>query len=335
MPPSLLLFVLLLSASAHGGDADPPPTEAPDLISKSLILVKIWCLLIVFFVTFGAGVSPYLMKWNEGFILLGTQFAGGVFLATALIHFLSDSNETFENLTSKDYPFAFMLASVGYLLSMLADCIVLYVYQKRKSTDGGDIPLRGDVQQRKTSSDVGTPQSQIQADNAPDHYMDASFFAASSFVDSVFLIIGLCFHSVFEGIAIGVADTKARAWRTLWTVSLHKVFAAIAMGMALLQIIADRPFLSCAAYAFAFAISSPIGVAIGIVIDATMQGIVADWIYAITMGLACGVFIYVSINHLMSKSYLQRRVLVDTPHHKFLTALSGIVVIAVVMIWDP
>lgn len=156
-----------------------------------------------------------------------------------------------------------------------------------------------------------------------------------SFGDSILLIVALCFHSIFEGIAIGVAETEADAWRALWTISLHKVFAAIAMGIALLRMIPDRPFLSTVAYAFAFAISSPIGVGIGIIIDATTQGAVADWIFAISMGLACGVFIYVSVNHLLSKGYTPREaVLVDNQNNKFVAVLLGIGVIAVVMIWD-
>jgi zinc transporter 1/2/3 len=157
---------------------------------------------------------------------------------------------------------------------------------------------------------------------------------ASSFGDTILLIFALCFHSIFEGIAIGVEKTKANAWRALWTISLHKIFAAIAMGISLLRTIPDHPFVSCVAYAFVFAISSPIGVAIGIIIDTTTQGLVADWIFAISMGLACGVFIYVSINHLSTKGYLpQRSVLVDTPLYKFLAVSLGIGVVAVVMIW--
>lgn len=173
-------------------------------------------------------------------------------------------------------------------------------------------------------------------DNATEgQFRKASLATATSFGDTILLIVALCFHSVFEGIAIGVAETKADAWRALWTVCLHKIFAAIAMGIALLRMIPDRPLLSSAAYAFAFAISSPVGVAIGIIIDATSQGHVADWIYAISMGLACGVFIYVSINHLISKGYKpQKMVSFDTPHHRFLAVLLGVGVIAVVMIWD-
>lgn len=335
MSPSRLLSVsvllsLIAAAAAHGGGDDEDSSaddQHVDLRSKSLILAKIWCLILVFVGTFVGGVSPYFLKWNEAFLVLGTQFAGGVFLGTALMHFLSDANETFGDLTEKEYPFAFMLACAGYLLTMLADCSLAYVYGKKegqRSRSYGDLELQaGSTVQGKGSSGNGAT-----------HHHPPSV-AVGSLSDNILLIVALCFHSVFEGIAIGVAETKADAWKALWTISLHKIFAAIAMGIALLRMMPNRPLLSCVSYAFAFAISSPIGVAIGIIIDATTQGAVADWIFAISMGLACGVFVYVSINHLLSKGYIpQRAVSMDTPIHKFLAVTLGVGVIAIVMIWD-
>ncbi|MBA0816471.1 hypothetical protein Gohar_001132 [Gossypium harknessii] len=291
-----LYLSLFLSDTSHGGSDDDDDTgsnKRHNLRSKSLVLVKIWCLILVFVGTFISGVSPYFLKWNQGFLVLGTQFAGGVFLGTAIMHFLSDANETFEDLTTKQYPFAFMLTCVGYLVTMVADSVVSYVYGKGKgsSCHTYDLELHG----TGTGTDAACERS-------------SSLSSVSSFGDSVLLIVALCFHSIF---------------------------AAIAMGIALLRMIPDRPFLSCIAYAFAFAISSPAGVAIGIILDATTEGVMADWIFAISMGLACGVFIYVSINHLLSKGYTPHKtVSVDKPHYKFLAVLLGVGVIAVVMIWD-
>ncbi|XVF05480.1 hypothetical protein REPUB_Repub05bG0175700 [Reevesia pubescens] len=307
----------------HGGDDHHDDDgDHENLHEKGLILVKIWCLIILLVGTFAGGVSPYFYRWNESFILLGTQFAGGVFLATSLIHFLSDSNETFGDLTTKTYPFAFMLASVGYLLTMLGDCIILYATSS--SERGATVQLEGGriADHEERSKDVGRDANPV-------------FLSTTSLGDTVLLILALCFHSVFEGIAIGVSGTKAEAWRNLWTISLHKIFAAIAMGIALLRMLPKRPFLLTCAYSFAFAVSSPIGVGIGIAIDATTQGHVADWIYAISMGLACGVFIYVAINRLIAKGFKpQARCYFDTPSFKFLAVLLGVAVIAVVMIWD-
>ncbi|XP_044947545.1 zinc transporter 2-like [Hordeum vulgare subsp. vulgare] len=345
-----LLFLLWLSASAstvlaHGGgghhdgdadaDADGGAKAKPDLRAPGLVAVKLWCLALVFAGTLAGGVSPYFMRWNEAFLALGTQFAGGVFLGTAMMHFLSDADETFGDLVPHGaYPFAFMLACAGYVLTMLAECVVSSVVARGpgRTTPAG--PSAGALEEGKQSSTSGDG-SEPQTAGAHGPSTASMLRNASTLGDSVLLIAALCFHSVFEGLAIGVAETKADAWKALWTISLHKIFAAVAMGIALLRVLPDRPLLSCFVNAFAFAVSSPIGVGVGILIDATTEGRVADWIYAISMALATGIFVYVSINHLLSKGYRpQRPVAADTPIGRWLAVVLGVGAIAVVMIWD-
>ncbi|XP_049410022.1 zinc transporter 2 [Solanum stenotomum] len=319
----LFLFLQFFTINGHGGADDDEQDSNGDantnLHAKGLILVKIYCLIILFVTTFVGGVSPYFYRWNEGFLLLGTQFAGGVFLGTSLMHFLSDSATTFGVLTEKEYPFAFMLASAGYLLTMFSDCIIMFV--TRGANESSESKVEVDEEGRSTNIDEGHGTN--------------PFLKTTSLGDTILLILALCFHSIFEGIAVGVSASKGEAWRNLWTISLHKIFAAIAMGIALLRMIPKRPFLLTCAYSFAFAISSPIGVGIGIAIDATSEGRTADWTYAISMGIACGVFIYVAINHLIAKGFKpQNKCYFDTQFFKFVAVLLGVGVIAVVMIWD-
>ncbi|KAK4780572.1 hypothetical protein SAY87_016678 [Trapa incisa] len=322
------IFLIAPSVEAHGADTGDSGTTT-DLRSRGLILVKIWCLIIMLVTTFAGGVSPYFFRWNESFLLLGTQFAGGVFLGTSFMHFLSDANGTFGDLTTKTYPFAFMLACSGYLLTMLGDCVIMYVAQKASQGGGVKVVEVGE------EGDGSLSHPRNGGNNGSGMEVNPIFTRTISFGDTVLLITALCFHSVFEGIAVGVADTKANAWKNLWTISLHKIFAAIAMGIALLRMLPKRPFLVTASYSLAFAISSPIGIGIGIAIDATTQGRVADWIFAISMSLACGVFIYVAINHLIAKGFKPHdKCHFDTPFYRFLAVLLGVGVIAVVMIWD-
>ncbi|KAE8767783.1 Zinc transporter 2 [Hordeum vulgare] len=411
----LLLLLLWICAAAStawahggGGDADADADAGagdgdakPDLRARGLVATKLWCLALVFAGTLAGGVSPYFMRWNEAFLALGTQFAGGVFLGTAMMHFLSDANETFADLVpSSAYPFAFMLACAGYVLTMLAECAISSVVARGRTAPAAAPASAGALEEGKLSSTNGNGSEQQAAEQEQDAHSTASMLRnASTLGDSILLIAALCFHSVFEGIAIGVADacklqasinsetdmryfsstfvslqsspvivartftqsafqiplddhpsylrfstsdqrlaaaeTKADAWKALWTISLHKVFAAVAMGIALLRMLPNRPLLSCFAYAFAFAVSSPIGVGIGIVIDATAQGAVADWIFAVSMGLATGIFVYVSVNHLLAKGYKpQSPVAADTPLGRWLAVVLGVGVIAVVMIWD-
>lgn len=348
---TLLCTLLLLSllcfqlASAHGGiddgDASTPPADADPssvhrhLRSKGLIAVKVWCLVILLVFTFLGGVSPYFYRWNEAFLLLGTQFAAGVFLGTALMHFLADSTSTFHGLTKNQYPFSYMLACVGFLLTMLADCVVAAV-TKRSGGGGGGGAQRVVNEAAGEEGDAHRHQTQTKEEDAAHaHHPTLVTVRTASFEDAVLLIFALCFHSIFEGIAIGVSATKSDAWRNLWTIGLHKVFAAMAMGIALLRMIPKRPFLMTVAYSLAFAVSSPVGVGIGIGIDATAEGRAADWTFAISMGFATGVFLYVAINHLIAKGYRpQKPTRVDSPSFKFLAVLLGVAVMAVVMIWD-
>ncbi|KAL8129918.1 hypothetical protein V2J09_019073 [Rumex salicifolius] len=318
---SLLLSLQLSLINGHGGVDDSNVHDAANLHSKGLILVKIYCLLIFFFSTFIFGVSPYFLKWNEAFLLLGTQFAAGIFFATALLHFLSDATESFDSLTSVVYPFSYMLAAAGYLLTMLADVVIGIVANRSKSDQ-----VRVEVEE---GGSFGGKEMSYHGHTSP------YFMRTTNVGDTILLIAALCFHSVFEGIAVGIADNKADAWKNMWTISLHKVFAAVAMGIALLRMLPKRPLVATIGYSFAFAISSPVGVGIGIGIDATTQGRTADWIFAISMSVACGIFIYVAINHLIAKGYVtQKPCYFDTPFYKFFALFLGVATMSIVMYWD-
>ncbi|XP_074290482.1 zinc transporter 2-like isoform X2 [Silene latifolia] len=322
----LLFSLQLIITEAHGGIDDDHEAAGSDvnLRSKKLIGVKLGCLAIFFVSTFAFGVSPYFLRWNEGFLVLGTQFAGGVFLGTSMMHFLSGSTSTFKGLTKIEYPFSFMLACAGYLVTMFADTVIAYVATRSSGVN------RVEIEQGKVENDA-----EPELGSREDVKHNPIFMKTSSFGDTILLICALCFHSVFEGIAVGIAATEAAAWRNLWTITLHKVFAAIAMGIALLKMLPKRPLQATILYSFAFAVSSPIGVGIGIGIDATTEGRAADWTYAIAMGFACGIFVYVAICHLIAKGYKpQSPCRFDTSFYKFAAVFLGVGVIAIVMIWD-
>ena len=68
-------------------------------------------------------------------------------MGTALMHFLSDSNQTFQDLGLKEYPMAFMLCSLGYILTMLDDFVLLWVNQKNSV---------GKLQRKEKYLEVGT-----------------------------------------------------------------------------------------------------------------------------------------------------------------------------------
>nr|BAD11665.1 putative zinc transporter [Oryza sativa Japonica Group]BAD13156.1 putative zinc transporter [Oryza sativa Japonica Group] len=388
---SLLVAVLLLAAlsfqacSGHGGindgdgqvDAPATPASSSGVWSKGLIAVKVWCLVILLVFTFAGGVSPLLLP-----------FAAGVFLGTALMHFLADSTSTFKGLTTNQYPFSFMLTCVGFLLTMLSDLVIAAVARRSAAAGVSDNQVseqqqrqqaEGAVMSRKEeeAAAVAHPAMLVQIAfeilqetrfeprniaNPPVDLLSSKQMGTAPIVaiqssaqlrttEAEIDETTACRHrrsrtpccsssrSVstpsLKGSPLVSQASKSEAWRNLWTIGLHKIFAAVAMGIALLRMIPKRPFLMTVVYSLAFAVSSPVGVGIGIAIDATSQGRAADWTYAISMGLATGVFIYVAINHLIAKGYRPHHpTAADKPLFKFLAVLLGVAVMAVVMIWD-
>lgn len=145
----LSLAFMVELASGHGGsnDSELAFPGQPNLHAKGLVLVKVYCLVIVFWATFAGGISPYFFRWNSSFLMLGTQFAGGVFLATALIHFLSDSHAGFQALTSNPYPFGEMLAMAGYLFTMFGDVVIQWVSLRPLPAP---VPVPSDLEDRAT-----------------------------------------------------------------------------------------------------------------------------------------------------------------------------------------
>jgi zinc transporter 1/2/3 len=144
---SLAFMVELASGHGASNDSEVASPGQPNLHAKGLVLVKVYCLVIVFWATFAGGISPYFFRWNNSFLMLGTQFAGGVFLATALIHFLSDSHAGFVALTSNPYPFGEMLAMAGYLLTMFGDVVIQWVSLRPLAAP---IPVPSDIEENAT-----------------------------------------------------------------------------------------------------------------------------------------------------------------------------------------
>lgn len=123
-----------------------------------------------------------------------------------------------------------------------------------------------------------------------------------NFMEVLLLLLALCFHAVFEGLAVGLSTTPQAVWSTLTTVVIHKFLEGIALGTTLLAQNRQRSIWIFLLYALAFSIMCPIGIAIGIILDSSSTPEVALWVEAIGNALAAGVFVFVAVGHLMVKA---------------------------------
>lgn len=169
-----------------------------DLGERSLIVVKIWCLVIIFLVTFVCGLIPLLFRSKSSFLVLGNAFAAGVFIAISM-HFLEDSANVSDVYTegSSFIPFLFVL--IGYVIILFVESILFKV----KNKDG--------EAQALVRVEAGLKEGESVSDN---NNSTPSLVSKAAVEVCILVILGLSLHSAFEGITIGVAGILKHVFYT-------------------------------------------------------------------------------------------------------------------------
>lgn len=122
----------------------------------------------------------------------------------------------------------------------------------------------------------------------------------TSSLRGLFIVLALSLHEIFEGLAIGLEDNSSSVWFLFAAVSAHKLVLAFCIGVELL--VAHTRSILAIVYTLTFAIVSPVGIFVGILISNTNtneQSISS----AILQGLACGTLLYVVFFEILSKHH--------------------------------
>lgn len=124
-----------------------------------------------------------------------------------------------------------------------------------------------------------------------------------SVLRSVVLILALSFHTVFDGLVVGVQDTEAEVWTLLAAITLHKALEAISISLSLVDSHGQHP-RSTFLYLFLFSLVSPLGLAIGTAltesnIDEEAQNLASG----ILQSIAAGTFMYATFVESMKDRY--------------------------------
>ena len=81
-----------------------------------------------------------------------------------------------------------------------------------------------------------------------------------------FLLLGaLSFHTVFEGMAVGLQEEEAEMWQLFAGILLHKTLVALCLGLQLFMVFNNKPVKALAAILL-FAVLCPLGIGIGMAV---------------------------------------------------------------------
>ena len=94
----------------------------------NILLFKALSIVLIIAAAFAGGYIPLRKSVSDGktmILLYGNAFAGGVFLGAGLLHMLPDASDNFSQLKlSIDYPFAPLIAGLGFLLVLMIEKLI-------------------------------------------------------------------------------------------------------------------------------------------------------------------------------------------------------------------
>lgn len=135
-----------------------------------------------------------------------------------------------------------------------------------------------------------------------DHaHMDGVF--THSTMRSLILLVALSFHSVFEGLAIGLQGDLGQLISLFFAVIAHKGVMAFSLGLTLAQ--ANLSLKQFIASVLIFSLASPFGMGIGIWLSSMSKSLAVDFANAILQGVAGGTFIYITFFEVLPHEFNQ------------------------------
>uniref|UniRef100_A0A8D0BIM3 Solute carrier family 39 member 2 n=1 Tax=Salvator merianae TaxID=96440 RepID=A0A8D0BIM3_SALMN len=283
-----------------------------------LLIVKIGCLAGLLVITLLCGLIPTHIKWFQFNMARGKHrrilsfigcFAAGVFLGACIMHMMADAlgdiqeeikkhqqqNSTSEDNDSEGYPFGELIISLGFFLVFLIESVVLHCCPKAVHSHG----------ENEDHKDLPESHSSFRA-----------------FV----LFLSLSFHSIFEGLAIGVQKEETNAIQLCLAVLIHKAIVVFSLALKLVQSGTKARWTML--YLVVFALMSPAGIGVGIGVSlSNSDG--SGLAQAVLEGVAAGTFLYVTFLEILPYELRSH----ESTLAKFCFIALGFSVMAVIAIW--
>merc|ERR1711970_1202079 len=208
-------------------------------------------------------------RWKK-LMSFSSCFGGGVFMAACLLDLLPDIEEKMDQVMEElkkqhdvdlDYPVSQFLMVAGFLLILAIEQSVLHFQELWKQEEEREPLLNTNTgsYQNYQEQHGASHHHHLHNDHAAvpgitnhaHHAHDGGYHAhidhditKHSSLRSAMLLLALSFHSVFEGIAIGLQDTSGQLVTIFTAVMMHKAVMAFSLGLNIAQTdVSNRNFL--------------------------------------------------------------------------------------------
>ena len=147
------------------------------------------------------------------------------------------------------------------------------------------------------------------------------------------LLIALSFHTIFDGLAVGLQKGSNEVWAVFTAIALHKSVIAFCLGFEMFKKYVENPWRAFL-WMCMFSIMSPLGIALGIGLEeGDINENAKSLASSILQGVAAGVFLYVTFLEILC-SYMGHGCVRGSKFVYYVCTATGFGVMAVVKALD-
>lgn len=269
------------------------------------------------------------LKSKNRIVMTLLSFGGGVLLSTTFLHLLPEVNHNIEHLQESnqlqefDFSLSALLMCCGFFIMYLVEELVHIYIHRREKKNGKAAPLVRNLSVRRSrASSESKEASEKSVTNSTSDLIDPASITkgkdievnhnhhshshqshghshlpinaaddVTSALRGLLIVLALSIHELFEGLAVGLESSTSHVWYMLGAVSAHKLVIAFCIGVELISN-RTKTWLSVV-YITTFAIVSPLGIGIGLILVGG-EGATAAGVYSVVLqGLASGTLLYV------------------------------------------
>ncbi|GAB5572663.1 zinc transporter ZIP2 isoform X3 [Prionailurus iriomotensis] len=306
---------------------------------EPLLGVKIGCLFALLVLTLICGLIPICFKWFQLDVATGRHrrvlsllgcTSAGVFLGAGFMHMTADALEGIESEIQKfmmqnrtkregsvsddadsaqmEYPYGELIISLGFFFVFLLESLVLQCYPG--AAEGVTVQEEWDGAHVLGLHSHGPLPSPSKGP-----------------LRALVLLLSLSFHSVFEGLAVGLQPTVAATVQLCLAVLAHKGLIVFGVGLRLVQIGSGSRWATLSI--LSLALMSPLGLGLGLAVTQGDSKGGRGLTQAVLEGVAAGTFLYVTFLEILPRELAGP----EAPLAKWGCVAAGFAFMAIIALW--
>ncbi|KAJ9537507.1 hypothetical protein OSB04_030240, partial [Centaurea solstitialis] len=326
-------------------DSDPCRDDKTALILKFVAIAAILLTGITGVSIPLVGKNRRFLRTDSNLFFATKAFAAGVILATGFVHMLPDATEALTNpclpkFPWSKFPFAGFIAMMAALVTLLVDFVSTQYYESKQAKqiedgeaesvdsrleslldseekvfreeDGGGIHIVG---MHAHAAHHGHTHKQEDEDleghsGAHSHshgFGDDEEGGVRHLVVSQVLELGIVSHSILIGLSLGVSQSPCTIRPLVGALSFHQFFEGFALGGCISE--AKLGALHSTVMACFFAVTTPLGVAIGTLICSfynpnSPRALVIE---GILDSISAGILVYMALVDLIAADFMSKK----------------------------